>query len=161
MSGTISKKLCQASYYWEGADVGFATLMCKINFGSPGWSKRVRRLSQYEIAILKRHQCEVSNYVETVLFHYSSLLFDDRNVQVVEDELERFRVRSERFARRRDINNFLCILDISCYDSDHFFDYLGISWMHLGCWGERHPATDFEDLLWCYEGAIYLFYQMK
>ncbi|KAK0169526.1 hypothetical protein PV328_011932 [Microctonus aethiopoides] len=111
MSGTISKKLCQASYYWEGADVGCATLMCKINFGSPGWSKRVRRLSQYEIAILKRHQCEVSNYVET-------LLFDDRNVQVVEDELERFRVRS--------------------------------------CWGERHPATDFEDLLWCYEGAIYL-----
>ncbi|KAK0071025.1 hypothetical protein PV325_013661, partial [Microctonus aethiopoides] len=138
--------MCRANYR-DGADVGFAALMRKINFGRPGWSKRVRRLSHYEIAILKRHQCE--------------LLFDDRNVQVVEDELKRFHRRSERLARRRDMNNFLCILDIGCFDSDHFFDYLGISWMHLGCWGERHPATDFEDSLWSYKGAIYLFYQMK
>lgn len=68
---------------------------------------------------------------------------------------------ARRVIRRRTAGSLMKSLGCTSLDSDHFFDYLGILWMQLGCWGEDHPVEILNSSFWNDEEAIYILYDSK
>ncbi|KAK0074534.1 hypothetical protein PV326_012366 [Microctonus aethiopoides] len=122
--------------YWERSMKKYSALVRKLRMGSRGWERRVHMLTSEE---------------EVFLMEYPP-------VRMRCDEMV---IRNKRDIRRRVAGSVMKSLSCSRLDGDHFFDHLGILWMHLGCWGEDHPVENLNSPFWNKEGAIYIFYESK
>ncbi|KAK0071216.1 hypothetical protein PV325_013291, partial [Microctonus aethiopoides] len=125
--------------YWERSHKKYSALVRKLRMGSRGWERRVHMLTSEEEVFLMEYPRNVTSYSSLVLGTRKRSPYYALVSQAVRMRCDEMRIRNKRDIRRRVAGSVMKSLGCSRLDSDHFFDHLGILWMHLGCWGEDHP----------------------